>query len=216
MSCATSSHRSCMSRCGQLAGIPLSLQVQVVLLCLPPPAAGRYEDAHRWYAKALELFDRNVDALVARGAASANEHRFMEAEADLQAAVELDPGNANAGKYLQEVREYCSKQQQEEKQQQEAQGHAAQQQGAGHASGAAKLEQALAQEQQQAAVAGSREQPQQQTEHDACTAERGRAPTDACTAERGRAPTASASTSGRSSRSRSSSGVCTVLAPALY
>lgn len=53
--------------------------------------------------QALELDERNTDALVARGAALANAHDFQRASDDLENALQLQPDHRNAAAYLQAV-----------------------------------------------------------------------------------------------------------------
>jgi tetratricopeptide (TPR) repeat protein len=53
------------------------------------------------YDKALTLNPGNCDAYVARGAARANQRQFEGAVQDFEAALQIDPENANAAKYLQ-------------------------------------------------------------------------------------------------------------------
>ncbi|KXZ56581.1 hypothetical protein GPECTOR_1g522 [Gonium pectorale] len=64
---------------------------------------GNYADAHKCYERALELDPRSAEAHVARGAAHANQRAFPAAEADLRAALRLDPGHRNAAAYLEAV-----------------------------------------------------------------------------------------------------------------
>jgi Flp pilus assembly protein TadD len=52
------------------------------------------------YDKALALNPSNCDAHVARGAAHANQGQFEAAVQEFRAALEIDPSNANAAKYL--------------------------------------------------------------------------------------------------------------------
>jgi tetratricopeptide (TPR) repeat protein len=63
--------------------------------------AGDYQQAMECYDKALLLNPRNCDAHVARGAAHANQGHFEAAVQDFAAALDIDPGNVNAAKYLQ-------------------------------------------------------------------------------------------------------------------
>mmetsp|Transcript_5936 Transcript_5936/g.15782 ORF Transcript_5936/g.15782 Transcript_5936/m.15782 type:complete len:366 (+) Transcript_5936:69-1166(+) len=67
--------------------------------------SGAYEEAHKCYAKAMELHPVNADAYVARGAAFANQGHFDSAIADFERALCLDVHNTNADKYLQAVRQ---------------------------------------------------------------------------------------------------------------
>ncbi|KAF5842648.1 hypothetical protein DUNSADRAFT_6118 [Dunaliella salina] len=67
--------------------------------------SGAYDEAHKCYAKAMELHPGNADAFVARGAAFANQGYFDSAIADFEHALSLDAQNANADKYLQAVRQ---------------------------------------------------------------------------------------------------------------
>ncbi len=62
--------------------------------------AGDYDEARRCYSKALELQPGNVDALVARGAALANQRDFPPAASDLRHALSLDPNNKNAARLV--------------------------------------------------------------------------------------------------------------------
>jgi tetratricopeptide (TPR) repeat protein len=52
------------------------------------------------YDKALLLNPSNCDAYVARGAARANQRQFKGAVQDFEAALQIDPDNSNAAKYL--------------------------------------------------------------------------------------------------------------------
>ncbi len=49
--------------------------------------SGNTENAHKCYARALELDSRNVDAWVARGAAHANDQSFHQAAQDFETAL---------------------------------------------------------------------------------------------------------------------------------
>lgn len=49
--------------------------------------SGDNENAHKCYARALELDSRNVDAWVARGAAHANDRSFHQAAQDFETAL---------------------------------------------------------------------------------------------------------------------------------
>eukprot|EP00882_Tetradesmus_deserticola_P021312 GHRQ01023077.1.p1 GENE.GHRQ01023077.1~~GHRQ01023077.1.p1 ORF type:complete len:224 (+),score=58.73 GHRQ01023077.1:158-829(+) len=64
---------------------------------------GDYQQALECYDKALLLNLRNCDAYVARGAARANQRQFEGALQDFTAALQIDPDNANAAKYLQVI-----------------------------------------------------------------------------------------------------------------
>jgi Tfp pilus assembly protein PilF len=55
---------------------------------------GDYENAHKCYARALELDRRNVDAWVARGAAHANDRNFQQATQDFETALGEEPTTA--------------------------------------------------------------------------------------------------------------------------
>lgn len=66
---------------------------------------GDYRRARECYDQALELNARNVDALVARGAAFANQSRFQEAVNDFERALEIDPSHPNASDYLAATRQ---------------------------------------------------------------------------------------------------------------
>ena len=57
--------------------------------------AGDYENAHKSYARALELDRRNVDAWVARGAAHANDQNFQQAAQDFKTALGTQQAPAN-------------------------------------------------------------------------------------------------------------------------
>ncbi|KAG2495722.1 hypothetical protein HYH03_006321 [Edaphochlamys debaryana] len=74
---------------------------------------GDYPEAHKAYAKALELDPASAEALVARGAAHANTRAFREAEADLRRALELEPGHRNAAAYLEAVLKHVGEQRRE-------------------------------------------------------------------------------------------------------
>ena len=65
--------------------------------------AGNYPDAFKCYTRALELDPRSAEALVARGAAHANQRDLAAAEADLRQAIRLDPTHRNAAPYLAAV-----------------------------------------------------------------------------------------------------------------
>ena len=80
------------------------------------------------YHKALDLNQSNTDALVARGAAHANQGDYSQAVQDFKAALALEPDNANASRYLSVTLEHM--QQQEHRQQEQQQ----QQQGGAHQS----------------------------------------------------------------------------------
>jgi len=67
--------------------------------------AGDYSRARSCYDQALELHAENVDALVARGAAYANQSRFRQAVQDFQQALEIDPDHPNAAGYLSATRQ---------------------------------------------------------------------------------------------------------------
>ncbi|KAK9916720.1 hypothetical protein WJX75_006234 [Coccomyxa subellipsoidea] len=66
---------------------------------------GDYENAHKCYARALELDRRNVDAWVARGAAHANDRNFQQAAQDFETALEIKPDDSNAAKYLEATKD---------------------------------------------------------------------------------------------------------------
>jgi tetratricopeptide (TPR) repeat protein len=55
------------------------------------------------YNNALALDENCVDALVARGAALANQDHLNEAIADLERAISIDPKHTNASKYLKKL-----------------------------------------------------------------------------------------------------------------
>lgn len=106
---------------------------------------GEYQQALDCYNKALTLNPSNCDAYVARGAAHANQKHFHAAVADFQAALRLDPSNANAAKYLQattehmqataaseEARHAVQQQHKQHHQRLQQTGHVQQQQSAGH------------------------------------------------------------------------------------
>jgi len=66
---------------------------------------GDYATALKCYEQALELDAHHKDAYVARGAALANQHRFRDAAADFERALEIDSSDENAKKYLAAIRE---------------------------------------------------------------------------------------------------------------
>lgn len=66
---------------------------------------GDYATALKCYEQALELDARHKDAYVARGAAMANQHRFRDAAEDFERALEIDPSDENAQKYLATIKE---------------------------------------------------------------------------------------------------------------
>ncbi|KAI8473859.1 MAG: hypothetical protein J3K34DRAFT_391529 [Monoraphidium minutum] len=72
--------------------------------------AGELGEALSCYNKALQLDPCNADALVARGAASANRRGFAPALADFEAALRLCPGDANARAYLEATRAHMQQQ----------------------------------------------------------------------------------------------------------
>ncbi|CAK0755235.1 hypothetical protein CVIRNUC_002359 [Coccomyxa viridis] len=65
---------------------------------------GDQDTALQAYDRALQLDANNVDAYVARGAASANQRHFSRAVADFETALEIEPEHTNAGRYLAAVR----------------------------------------------------------------------------------------------------------------
>ena len=66
---------------------------------------GDYATALKCYGQALELDAHHKDAYVARGAALANQHRFRDAAEDFERALEIDPSDENAKKYLATIKE---------------------------------------------------------------------------------------------------------------
>lgn len=65
----------------------------------------RYEDAIKCYNEALNMDSKNVDAMVARGAALANLKEFDRAIHQLEMALTIDSSHINAKKYLQIIEE---------------------------------------------------------------------------------------------------------------
>ncbi|GAX77486.1 hypothetical protein CEUSTIGMA_g4930.t1 [Chlamydomonas eustigma] len=66
--------------------------------------SGTYNEAMRYYDRAIELFPGNADAFVARGAAHANMKHLVEAANDFKTALSMDSNNVNAMRYLEAVR----------------------------------------------------------------------------------------------------------------
>eukprot|EP00993_Chasmostoma_nieuportense_P002191 NODE_3009_length_1048_cov_21.210641_g2867_i0.p1 GENE.NODE_3009_length_1048_cov_21.210641_g2867_i0~~NODE_3009_length_1048_cov_21.210641_g2867_i0.p1 ORF type:complete len:319 (-),score=98.02 NODE_3009_length_1048_cov_21.210641_g2867_i0:91-984(-) len=64
-----------------------------------------YSTALGHYQAALDTCDTYVDAYLGRGAALANMGQYSEALEDFQTALRLDPGNANARKYMSAIHE---------------------------------------------------------------------------------------------------------------
>jgi Flp pilus assembly protein TadD len=71
------------------------------------------------YSKALELNKDNTDALVARGAAHANQGEYAQAVKDFRAALTLDPANANASRYLSVTLEHMQQQEEHQRRQEQ-------------------------------------------------------------------------------------------------
>lgn len=110
----------CRERHGRLVGWVLAspagtLFTLLAQLCLSSACvcAGDYKEAHRCYDKAIQLDPGSSDAWVARGAAFANQQRFDQALTSFQAALQFEPGNANAAKYLEAVAQRQQQQQQQ-------------------------------------------------------------------------------------------------------
>mmetsp|Transcript_20044 Transcript_20044/g.27752 ORF Transcript_20044/g.27752 Transcript_20044/m.27752 type:complete len:252 (-) Transcript_20044:80-835(-) len=61
---------------------------------------GKYTEALKCYSQALELDPLHRDTYVARGAAYANQGLLSEACVEFSAALEIDPEDPNAAKYL--------------------------------------------------------------------------------------------------------------------
>ena len=61
---------------------------------------GNYTEAIRCYDEALGIEPRNIDAMVARGAALANLKQYEAAIGQLEASLKLAPNHTNAKKYL--------------------------------------------------------------------------------------------------------------------
>ncbi|KAJ9527507.1 hypothetical protein QJQ45_025762 [Haematococcus lacustris] len=76
---------------------------RVALLLLALLVAGRWQEAHRCYDKALELQPDNADAHVARGAALAMESQLASAAHSFRLALAIDPDSRNAAAYLEQV-----------------------------------------------------------------------------------------------------------------
>lgn len=66
--------------------------------------SGDQKGALEWYDAALELCPLHKEGLVARGAALTNLGRAREALRDFDAALQIDPENANALKYREIAR----------------------------------------------------------------------------------------------------------------
>lgn len=64
-----------------------------------------YAYALKYYSQALSFDPKNVDAIVATGAALANQDKLQEAVAQFEKAVRLDPNHPNAQTYLDKTRE---------------------------------------------------------------------------------------------------------------
>lgn len=64
---------------------------------------GRHSEAFQCLNKALSIDSRNVEGLVARGALYANSGSFKKAVEDFENALKLNPGHANARKYMGET-----------------------------------------------------------------------------------------------------------------
>jgi tetratricopeptide (TPR) repeat protein len=77
--------------------------------------AERYGDAIKKYDAALELDARCIDAYVARGAAYANQSKYLEAISDLRVALEIDSQHKNAQDYLAKLLKYEEKRQTRER-----------------------------------------------------------------------------------------------------
>ncbi|KAJ9527084.1 hypothetical protein QJQ45_025210, partial [Haematococcus lacustris] len=75
---------------------------RVALLLLALLVAGRWQEAHRCYDKALELQPDNADAHVARGAALAMESQLASAAHSFRLALAIDPDSRNAAAYLEQ------------------------------------------------------------------------------------------------------------------
>ena len=69
------------------------------------PLTGNYDDAMRYYNRAIELHAANADAFVARGAAQANRGLLPAAADDFRHALQLDPDSRNAAAYLAAVQQ---------------------------------------------------------------------------------------------------------------
>uniref|UniRef100_A0A0N5APP2 TPR_REGION domain-containing protein n=1 Tax=Syphacia muris TaxID=451379 RepID=A0A0N5APP2_9BILA len=65
--------------------------------------AGQYTPAIQHFFKALEIYDRNIEALVGRAAAYANMGKYELAENDLDAALAIRSDHSNAKNYMVEV-----------------------------------------------------------------------------------------------------------------
>ncbi|KAJ3276601.1 Tetratricopeptide repeat protein 14 [Terramyces sp. JEL0728] len=61
--------------------------------------------AKKKYNAAIELDERCVEALVARGCCYASEKRYKDALADFEAALEVDPAHKNAKSYREQIQE---------------------------------------------------------------------------------------------------------------
>eukprot|EP00617_Octactis_speculum_P010394 CAMPEP_0185796954 /NCGR_PEP_ID=MMETSP1174-20130828/161356_1 /TAXON_ID=35687 /ORGANISM="Dictyocha speculum, Strain CCMP1381" /LENGTH=291 /DNA_ID=CAMNT_0028492349 /DNA_START=1019 /DNA_END=1891 /DNA_ORIENTATION=+ len=71
---------------------------------------GRPDDALKAYEQALGMWPKHVDALVARGALLANRGELKRAAVDLERALAIDPGAANAESFLEMVRRSLARQ----------------------------------------------------------------------------------------------------------
>lgn len=77
--------------------------------------AGDHLTAMKYYDTAMELWPDHKDALVARGAALANDGKFTAAIASFDRALRIDPTDANASKYREVTVRRLRKVQEEER-----------------------------------------------------------------------------------------------------
>jgi tetratricopeptide (TPR) repeat protein len=76
-------------------------------------AQDRFDDAIRCYDEALKVDARNIDAMVARGAALANLKRFDRAIKQLEYVLQLQPDHKNANCYLETIKQKLAAQQEQ-------------------------------------------------------------------------------------------------------